>query len=77
MARPVADDSAQLEVAEGIKASLGNLLPILEMDQMRVSRAIELTATMRGLLEPVSHDIDDMSARIRRIQCSLSTDGQR
>lgn len=76
MARPVSEDSERLEITEGIMASLGNLLPILEMDQMRVTRAIELT-NMRGLLEPVSHDIKDMSARIRRIQHSLSSDGQR
>lgn len=77
MARLTSDDSAQLEHTEGILTSLGSLLAILEMDQMRVARAIELAGTMRGLLEPVSHDITDVSTRIRRIQRSLSTGGQR
>ena len=76
MARPTADNSAQLEHTEGILGSLGQMLAIIEMDHMRVSRAIELTGTMRGLLEPVTTDMADISQRIRRIQRSLSTGGR-
>lgn len=74
MARPFKAIENHLEKQEGIQAALGTCLVRIELVQMRLRRATEMTRRYE-LLDPASEDLNEVARSIKRVQSVIPTIG--
>lgn len=74
MARPFKTIENHLETQEGIQAALGSCLVRIELVQMRLRRATEMTSRYE-LLDPAAEDLAAVTKSIKWAQTIIPTIG--